>query len=249
MSPCTNLFYRLHFPLSFFFLCGMIGMISKEMITRRQHCLDLPGSSTAGIFQKGILMQQEKLHRKRAYSQKVLKEALLKLLVDQPLSKITVQKLCETADVNRTTFYSNFEDIFALYRQIQDDFLEQMALFTQQQKPYADNRALICDIFRFLYENMDSCRVLILRSEDAFLERLFALQYDVSYTLMKKSCSAFDQDSFDYLYTFRVCGIIGIIRKWINDGLHIPYEQIADYAIQNSDALLYSWKEAHKGND
>ena len=80
-------------------------------------------------------MQQEKLHRKRAYSQKVLKEALLKLLVDQPLSKITVQKLCETADVNRTTFYSNFEDIFALYRQVQDDFLEQMALFTQQQKP------------------------------------------------------------------------------------------------------------------
>lgn len=67
-------------------------------------------------------MQQEKLHRKRAYSQKVLKEALLKLLVDQPLSKITVQKLCETADVNRTTFYSNFEDIFALYRQVQDDF-------------------------------------------------------------------------------------------------------------------------------
>ena len=125
-------------------------------------------------------MQQEKLHRKRAYSQKVLKEALLKLLIDQPLSKITVQKLCETADVNRTTFYSNFEDIFALYRQVQDDFLEQMALFTQQQKPYADNRALICDIFRFLYENMDSCRVLILHSEDAFLERLFALQYDVS---------------------------------------------------------------------
>ena len=74
-------------------------------------------------------MQQEKLHRKKAYSQKVLKEALLKLLVDQPLSKITVQKLCETADVNRTTFYSNFEDIFALYRQVQDDFLEQMALF------------------------------------------------------------------------------------------------------------------------
>ena len=125
--------------------------------------------------------------KKRAYSQKVLKEALLKLLVDRPLSKITVQKLCETADVNRTTFYSNFEDIFALYRQIQDDFLEQMAVFTQQQKPYADNRALICDIFRFLYENMDSCRVLILRSEDAFLERLFALQYDVSYSLMKKA--------------------------------------------------------------
>lgn len=67
-------------------------------------------------------MQQEKLHRKRAYSQKVLKEALLKLLVDQPLSKITVQKLCETADVNRTTFYSNFEDIFALYRQVRTIF-------------------------------------------------------------------------------------------------------------------------------
>ena len=124
-----------------------------------------------------------------------------------------------------------------------------MGLFTRQQKPYADNRALICDIFRFLYENMDSCRVLILHSEDAFLERLFALQYDVSRTLMQESCDAFDPDSFDYLYTFRVCGIIGIIRKWFHDGLKIPYEQIADYAIQSSDALLYSWKEAHRSND
>ena len=154
MKPTLSLYLLFFFYFSLSFFLSFVFMIYNKPFLN--------------VYRKVFLCQQEKLHRKRAYSQKVLKEALLKLLVDQPLSKITVQKLCETADVNRTTFYSNFEDIFALYRQVQDDFLEQMALFTQQQKPYADNRALICDIFRFLYENMDSCRVLILHSEDAF---------------------------------------------------------------------------------
>ena len=41
---------------------------------------------------------------------KLLKDAFLKLLSEKPFEQITVQEICETAMVRRTTFYQHFED-------------------------------------------------------------------------------------------------------------------------------------------
>ena len=41
---------------------------------------------------------------------KMLKDAFLHLLNEKPFEQITVQEICETAMVRRTTFYQHFED-------------------------------------------------------------------------------------------------------------------------------------------
>ena len=41
---------------------------------------------------------------------KLLKDAFLRLLSEKPFEQITVQEICETAMVRRTTFYQHFED-------------------------------------------------------------------------------------------------------------------------------------------
>ena len=63
-------------------------------------------------------MESERLNRKRAYSQRVLRETLLEMLKTTPLHKITVTQLCQRADVNRTTFYANYQDLYDLFGSI-----------------------------------------------------------------------------------------------------------------------------------
>lgn len=43
-----------------------------------------------------------------------LKNALIALLKDKELSGISVTELCETADIDRSTFYAHYEDVSAL---------------------------------------------------------------------------------------------------------------------------------------
>lgn len=43
-----------------------------------------------------------------------IRKAFMELLQKKPLEKITVKELCELAYINKSTFYSHYEDIYAL---------------------------------------------------------------------------------------------------------------------------------------
>ena len=47
-------------------------------------------------------------------TEKAIKNAFLELRAKKPLEKITVKELCALACINKSTFYSHYEDIFAL---------------------------------------------------------------------------------------------------------------------------------------
>lgn len=47
-------------------------------------------------------------------TQKAIKEAFIKLRAKKPLEKISIKELCEIAYINKSTFYSHYENIYAL---------------------------------------------------------------------------------------------------------------------------------------
>lgn len=47
-----------------------------------------------------------------------IQTTLISLLQEKELSKITVQEICETLDINRSTFYYHYMDIFDLAEQV-----------------------------------------------------------------------------------------------------------------------------------
>lgn len=47
-------------------------------------------------------------------TEKAIKNAFLELRARKPLEKITVKELCELALINKSTFYSHYDDIYAL---------------------------------------------------------------------------------------------------------------------------------------
>ena len=52
--------------------------------------------------------------------------AFLELRTYQPLEKITVTELCEKAEVNKSTFYKHYADIFDLSNQLEEETIEQI---------------------------------------------------------------------------------------------------------------------------
>ena len=53
-----------------------------------------------------------------AFTERAIKESFLKLLMERPLSQITVKDIVSDCGVNRNTFYYHFEDIPELLEQI-----------------------------------------------------------------------------------------------------------------------------------
>lgn len=68
----------------------------------------------------------EKMSAVRRRTDRVIRENFLWLLEEKPLNKITVQDLCEEAEINRATFYRYYTDVYALYDSITQSFFDEL---------------------------------------------------------------------------------------------------------------------------
>lgn len=64
-----------------------------------------------------------------------MKNAMMNLLREMDFEKITVKKICESAGVNRSTFYAHYIDIYDLMEQTEEQLrLELLSSYTPQEK-------------------------------------------------------------------------------------------------------------------
>ena len=92
--------------------------------------------------------------RRTKYTKSVIRQALFDLLKEKPLNKITVTDICKMADINRSTFYSYYEDVYALLTQIQNELFENIVLTLANDNWFND-------ILHLIDQNRDLCQVLI----------------------------------------------------------------------------------------
>lgn len=64
-----------------------------------------------------------KNNRRAQYTQQVIQETVLSLLESKPINAISVTEVCEQADVNRTTFYRYYTDIYDCVESIEKAFV------------------------------------------------------------------------------------------------------------------------------
>ncbi len=55
-----------------------------------------------------------------------IKAVFCEMLKKEPVEKISVTELSRQAQINKSTFYLHYQDIYALYDEVRDDFLQQM---------------------------------------------------------------------------------------------------------------------------
>lgn len=60
-------------------------------------------------------------NRKIQYTKRSICDALVSLLKEKPLEKISVTEVCQRADVNRSSFYKHYLDIYDLMDKLEDE--------------------------------------------------------------------------------------------------------------------------------
>lgn len=102
-----------------------------------------------------------------------MKNALVHLLQKKPLNKISVLEICETAQINRTTFYKYYGSQTDLLNEIESDFLaqldESLALIPEQE-------GAVASVLANLYEQRTTfCTLVRAIPSHEFATHLFSL--------------------------------------------------------------------------
>lgn len=74
-------------------------------------------------------MPKETVNRRVQFTKTALRDAMIELICEKPLTSITVKDVCARADINRSTFYLHYKDVDSLLVAVEDYAIEYMSTF------------------------------------------------------------------------------------------------------------------------
>ncbi|MDK2808256.1 MAG: hypothetical protein PWP24_991 [Clostridiales bacterium] len=175
-------------------------------------------------------MREETLDRRVKYTKKMLKEALVELIQNQPIASVTVKALCERADINRSTFYAHYESPYDLLDQIEKEVIENVMSYLEAQKAVGGfSKLKLTSIFEYAKRNAALFEVLLgensgyaLQKDILELSEIVSLQYNIR----------IDPKVRVYLKEFGTAGCISVFKRWIADGAKETPEEISNLLMQ-----------------
>ena len=113
-------------------------------------------------------------------------QALIACLKSTSLDRITVKQICETADINRSTFYAHYANPIVLYRLLEQSMTDKIDQHFEEYKSksvsYIDFLRLI---LRYFYENSEL--FLVLYSTDSSSLKKGVIQLIEDYRFLDKT--------------------------------------------------------------
>ena len=166
-------------------------------------------------------MQEETQDRRIKRTKMLLQNALVDLMLEKAVGKISVKELTQKADVNRSTFYLHYLDIYDMLEQRENDFFTPLptsmplTLFVNISEWLEQDKEYYVKLLRgsasgYIFEELES------RIRDEFLTLLYLI--------------FLDEESLDLRtrVNFTVSGTVGVLRMWVMEGGNISLVELSE---------------------
>lgn len=187
------------------------------------------------------------------FTKQAIKSSFMKLLNQQPLSKISVRDIVEDCGINRNSFYYHFQDIPSLIEEIIKEDADRII----EQHPTANSlRECINIMFRYALENKRAVlHIYNSANRDIYEKSMMKL---CEYVVTKYLETVFGKDPESEkarasAIIFFKCELFGLSFEWIEKGMkEDAIEEIyslADLCRDFSDEIMKRSKEMNKADN
>ena len=177
------------------------------------------------------MMSVEKPDRRVKYTKMVLKQSLLELIADRPISKVTIKEICDLADVNRGTFYKHYNDQYHLLNEIQSELDSEMRATIEKKLTLSSSSVdIITETIRCMAAQSSFCKILCSDYGDGeFLKKLMYTAHDQFIEEWKTKLKQAGIKQLDRFYTYTANGIVAVAQEWLQSGMDESPEEIAAF--------------------
>ena len=163
-------------------------------------------------------IKQERRYRR---TEALILNGLTTLLQQKSIKEITVRELADLVDINRSTFYLHYTDIYDLLEKTEQRLLQQLVNqnWTLPETP-KNFFAFLEQAFTILSENAQLCSALIGPNGDiAFLRNIEKMIREKGVqTLRSFAPRELREQDLQYAISFALAGCMGLIEHWLKNG-------------------------------
>ena len=158
-------------------------------------------------------------NKRKKESQEKIEKIFIEMVQTKEINQISVTDICKKAKLNRTTFYSNYIDIYDLSEKIRQRMINEfLNLYIEECKERKHSYDFL-KLFKHIKENQ------------IFYKTYFKLNFDVTtdnFLIDKKEIIKYygTTKHQDYHIEFFKAGINAVIKKWLYEGCKESPEEI-----------------------
>lgn len=192
-------------------------------------------------FLKGSdYIMNTKNNRRSQNTKECIKTALVSLLdAGENVDSITVTKLCNTANIHRSTFYLHYSIPKDAYEELKKEYLFNCAKYLSNltEENEIDKTIAFLD---YIKNNKDAMKLFFIYSSDNDFSESLLSQANIN-----THFSEFNSNQYliKYLYAYTSNGSKAIIESWLKSDCQDNVEDIANLIIRVSQYAILGVKE------
>jgi AcrR family transcriptional regulator len=179
---------------------------------------------------RGVFMVTNKKPDRRVRKTRAqLKQGLVTLMKQKDIRNITVKELVETVDINRSTFYLHYTDIYEVLDEVEQDLLQELQeiLEAHPSDKIEDTFSFITDLYAAFEKNRDVCPVLMNNGGSRDFIHKIELMMEEKIRQRIQSTFGINFIVSPYLYSFYRSGCLGLLQCWLNTEQRESPEEMA----------------------
>lgn len=171
-------------------------------------------------------------NKRKKESQDKIEKTFVQLLQSKDLEKISVTDICEKCNLNRSTFYANYIDIYDLVDKVKEKLENDVSELYNDEVTHNYNSNNFLKLFQHIKENQ------------IFYKTYFKLGFDNHSTVFKYDINLaqkfFDNKFLEYHIEFFKAGLNSIIKLWLKNDCRESPEEInsileSEYMVREQD--------------
>lgn len=189
---------------------------------------------------KGMDVFMEKENQRVKLTKRIFKDTLIALLKEKAVHEIKVKELCDKAELNRTTFYKYYENIYDVLADVEYDVLKDSEECINEIEDITESQIKntlykqLCNI----QKNKDVYYLLLINSADnEFYGNLMKTTVD----FLKKKTEQTNVDlgeNYEYIFSYIIAGTIDIIKRWLYEDVGLDANHITNLIYDLSNKIL-----------
>lgn len=188
------------------------------------------------------------------YTQPAIQRCFLEMLKKRPIEKISVGALCEEVDINRSTFYRHYPDLYALLDAIADDCYQELfrvpiSSVDRSGSFEESGYNQILQMCELTEQKKDLYKLLLFgRTRTRLLEKIEDSLCQL-YIQAHESSNYLPSPETRLNYYYLVHGITGVWMNWLRDDCVLPKEKVAQVIKHQISAFFFKMNELYSPPD
>lgn len=165
-------------------------------------------------------------------TKKNIYEAFISLMSEKSFEEIKVSEICERALINRSTFYSHFDDKYTLFDSLISYMRQSLIDELGKNDKIHNTKEYYMEVLRILLNDLevkkDLYRASLLNNRNSIaMDMIYStLKEDVLEKINNKTPEGVPADFIAFFY---LGAIYSVCLEWIKDGYEYPKDDIVSY--------------------